>query len=460
MGNIFLDNGISLANRAWKITGKKACRPVTLRVSLPDEKLTAMVEKTLSELAGRIAFPFGHRLRTRWMQSSRDLSASSSTETAFASMLLRHWDPELSLELLKLYFLNRSIEGKMPVAINPLTVSDFPAYPFVLLALCKYHDITGDTAGTRELFRKYLKFADWLVIYHKAEGGLYLHRDESWFRHDFLVRPLLGADPAAAANWQEVQSAGLNAAITLQYRLLSRAAFSSEETRDGRKLDNHAKKLTTILNETFWNEEKKFYMDRVSGNFAGAPGPSGFLALAAEAPIRSQAAAMIEKLPEVSTDLLTALNTYHKNSVFLYFMIDGLLKYGFNQQAAELAEKFIAAAESHPATQENLFQRIVAVNSLMDHTLGYFNHGSRLVFAPKLPESWKGAPCRIEDNMRGLRIEFMLQDDGNVVYTVVHRGGTLDVTVKNHGFKNVDTGPKPPEAATPAPEPAPAPEKE
>lgn len=457
MKRYVLDTSINLSNRAWKLAGKTAAKPPELSLTLPDSRMTEMCADVFEQLAERVAFPFGNRFRSSWLQSSRDLSMSSSTETAFGAMLLRHWDPEAAFDILRVFFNNRSIEGRMPLSLTPFTVSGFPAYPFVLHALCKWFDTTGDSPRTRDLFRKYLKYSDWLVIYHKGEGGFYSHRDEHWFKYDFLVRPLVVADGSVAARWKDVLSVGLNSVMAYQYRLMSRAAYASGEQRDGRKLDNHAKKLSVMLHEKFWNEEAGFYFDAIGEHQARRPVISGLLPLIAEAPSRSQAARMAEKAPALTADIMQHVSTRYKDSVLLYLVSDGLGKYGMHKEASRLAFEQAAHAASIEGVPENLFQRIVAVNTLMDHVLGYFNYGTRLVLFPRLPVEWTGRSCFIDDSAKGLKIEFTLLENSKVEYKISRdRAEPISLTIENNHFKNIDLA-DPAGAVAPAPPSTPSP---
>lgn len=440
MGNFFVDQGMWLSNRAWRLAGRGAPGEPGLRVWLPDAALSQLVAGTLRDVADHVSFPLGYRMRGRWLRSSKNASAASSTETTFGSLLLRHWDPPLARDVLRVFFLNRSIEGRMPLTVRAFSTSNIPAYPFILTAVYKYHEITGDTEGTRELFLKYLKYSDWLVINHKGEGGLYYHNSEDWFRHDFMTRELIAAEPRMASRWSEAACVGLNAAMAYQYRLMSRAAMAAGEQRDARKLDNHAKKLTNFFNEKFWNEESGFYCDALGGELLAHVTPAGFLALAAEAPVRTRAERMIERLPALRDELLQSLIGNPKNAVLLYLMGEGLLKYGRAREASELALALATHAAAMSPAPDNYLTRIVAVHALIEHVIGYISLGPlRLALAPRLPDAWAGRPLKIENDLHANAIECEVNAQGRVVVRIAHAGiKKPEQVVENYHFHNVD----------------------
>lgn len=424
MGKFFLDTGITLSNQAWKLTGKKTAEGAGLRLELPETPLAEMSNATVRELHERVAMPFGVRFRTRWLRAAADSAAADSTESAFASLLLRFTDPELAREVIRVFYFNRTIEGRMPLVIRPFTSSTLPAYPFTLLSLSKYHDVTSDNEGTRELFLKYLKYSDWLMIGHKGDGGLYYHNDEKWFRNDFLAQPLVQAEPQAASRWREVQSLGLNCLMAWQYRTLSRCAIGGGETRDARKLDNHARKLTGFIHDAFWNEDHKFYFDKLGGAPVLTPTAAGLLPLAAEAPTRSQAAAMVSRLNEVTDPLFGALDRWPHNAILAFLIMEGLSKYGYRDQAADMAMKLARAAAALQGARNSLLPRMIAAHAFLEFVLGFISLGpKRFLFCPRLPETWAGRPGRIAISSHNTALVFSLTDAGRVNASVSHPYG-------------------------------------
>jgi hypothetical protein len=440
MGKFFLDTGITLSNQAWKLTGKKAAGEPGLKLELPEEPLEHMCSATLREVHERVAMPFGVRFRSRWLRATGDSAAADSTESAFASLLLRFTDPALAREVIRIFYLNRSLEGRMPLAIRPFTSSSLPAYPFTLLALSKYHDISLDNEGTRELFLKYLKFSDWLVINHKGDGGLYYHNDETWFRRDFLVKPLIDAEPLVATRWRDTLSLGLNCVMAWQYRILSRCAIGGGENRDARKLDNHAKKLAAFIHESFWNNDHKFYFDKLSGEPVLTPSALGLLPLAAEAATRLQAEALVSRLDQVTAPLCDTLDHAPYNAVTALLIMDGLSKYGYHTKAAALALKLARATAALQGARNSLVARTIATHALLEYVLGFVTLGpKRFVIFPRLPQSWTGKPGRIAIAPHNVALDFSLTDTGSVATSIAHPyGPDFSLSQPNNSVLNVD----------------------
>ena len=438
MGKFLFDAGLNLGDKAWRVAGRNAPGAPGMRVITPDPAINDLCADVFKRVVEQITFPFGYRFRSRWLRASMDSSAAQSTESSMASLLLRHWDPTLAREILRVFFFNRTIEGRMPLVVKPFSVSHFPAYPFILYSLFKYNEITSDTEGTHELYLKYLKFSDWLVVNHKGEGGFYHHNDERWFRNDFLVRPLVETEPRAASEWNQVLSLGLNCMMVYQYRLMSRSAIVSGEHRDGRKFDNHAKKLAKFISDKFWNEKQGFYFDFVGRDMAGKPTSVGFLPLIAEAATREQAERMLQLLPATADTLCGNLAERRRNSLLLFMLIEGLNKYGLHSQAGEIAHRFAAAAAALPDAPEHFLARIIAVHCLLEYTVGYCDlGGDRMVMFPRLPGAWDGRRINIENQSRGIAVE-MMSSGGRVVYTITHSGDkTASMTLNNMTYKNV-----------------------
>ena len=172
----------------------------------------------------------------------------------------------------------------------------------------------------------------------------------------------------------DCEDVALNSIVALDAEMLSNVANAIGETEDAKLLDARGQKLKRQISSELWDESRHIFANRLwSGKFVSSLAPTSFFPMIAGAASAEQARALLEAfhdpkrfggefmVPSVTRDdPAYPDNVYWRGRVWppLNFLVYyGLRRYGFVDEATELAQKsyamFMAEWSAHRWCAEN-----------------------------------------------------------------------------------------------------------
>ncbi|HOX27898.1 MAG TPA: trehalase family glycosidase [bacterium] len=436
MQNFFIDNSLNAVNRVRRAVGPKWLSHTRFAIETPDETINKFFSETAEDTESRISLPFGLRLlKSRWLQSTKEPSSTSATETAAAASLISLFSTELAEEMLRPFFTNQSAEGYFPEKIDALSISHTPATPLffnTVLNLARTSTLKDQAA----IFSALRKHFDWLVLHKKEQDGLYAHGGEKWFDSDPMVFELRREISESQASIFELRSVAFNALIAFQTQCMARLAGMWGLEKDAAKYEDFAGQLADNITKNLWSGEQGCFMDKIGDKAKPASLISNMLTLAAEIPTRAQAAGMAARINELIDNLKIIIQCPEIAPAFL-LIADGLVKYRFVKEAESLSLEILRYVYSLGRAGKYFIPRAVAQILLVREILGYNFFKDRLVIYPKLPEVWLGQTIRIRSGRDPMTI-CLIPQNNNIIDCVfaTAAGPLLETTIENYSFKN------------------------
>ncbi|MFH1539693.1 MAG: hypothetical protein ABIH66_12115 [bacterium] len=430
--------GIGVQNTVRKAVGDAPFDTSALRVDIPDGRAAARIREGVHALARAVSFPFGYRLRTRWAPAAKGGRTSTrSLDAILASLAVRYYNPALALDIVRPFFLNQTIEGMIPNAVSPMSISLHHASPLILMPVIQSHVIAPDPETLKYCYNRALKFSDWLAVRKKRDDGFFYPAGGE----DLRAFRAFGPGLRPGAGLEDTIHVGMNCVQIILYRELSRAALLLESPREARKFRARARKLSRLLLDRAWDPERGDLFNVVGEKRADEPSPVGFLALPAEVVSRQQAKALMESALK-NPRLPQPRDTGH--AMMLFLLLAGMEKYGFRAEAGALAHealKNITGTAAAEAPRDNFFIAAAALPLLLQHIVGYHPFRDRVVLAPALPEAWKGRAVTVRDRIIDRNVSLTLLEGNRVkcqLRAIGCAAGRADVEteIENHKFRN------------------------
>jgi len=247
--------------------------------------------------------------------------------------------------------------------------------PLAAWAVWKVYEQTKDAAFVKEMYPKLIKYHQWwyenrdhdknrLCEYGSTDGTRIAAAWESGMdnavRFDEAVL-MKNNDNAWSLNQESID---LNAYLFAEKRYLSQLASVIGNKKEDKDWNNSVIGLADKINQRFYDTTKGYYYDKLLGKQEpiAVEGPEGWIPLWAGIATKEQANAVSKVMmnehkfnTKVPLPTLTAdhakfdpLKGYWRGPVWIdqfYFGITGLRKYGYQQQADELINKFMNNAE-------------------------------------------------------------------------------------------------------------------
>lgn len=425
--------GIGVQNAVRNAVGAAPFDTSALRIDIPDGRAASRIRGGVHALAKAVSYPFGYRLRTRWLPAGRGGRTSTrAADAILASLAVRYFDPALATEIVRPFFLNQTMEGMIPNAVSPMSISRHRAFPLLLLPVVQSHVIAPDPESLKYCYNRTLKFSDWMAVRKKRDDGFFYPTGAE----DFQVFRSFAPGIRPGAGLEDTIHVGVNCVHIVLYRELSRAATLLDSPREARKFQARARKLSRLLLDLAWDPEKNDLFNVVDGKRAETPSPVAFLALPAEVVSRQQAAGLIERAAK-NPRLSRPKEAGHM--MLLLLLLNGMEKYGFRAEAGALAYESLRAITAgdavRTAARDNSLLAAAALPLLLQHLLGYHPYHDRVVVAPGIPEAWKGRALRVSDG--GRAVSLTLLEDGKVKCQIRMAGReAVETEIENHKFRN------------------------
>ena len=267
--------------------------------------------------------------------------------------------------------------------------------PLAAWAVWKVFEATGDTGFIKEMYPKLLKYHNWwykyrdnnnngLCEYGSTDGTVIAAKWESGM--DNAVRfDNSSIRKNKNGEWSlDQESVDLNVYLQQEKVFLSKLAAVAGAGDHQQRFAKEAEDIAGRIRTYFWSAEGNYFMDYnyMANKFVPSYGPEGWIALwagiANKEQAREIASVMTDKnhfntkvpLPtiDISNPAFDPENGYWRGPVWLdqfYFGVEGLRKYGYEKEAAEMTFKMLRNSEGlldqgairenyHPVTGKGL----------------------------------------------------------------------------------------------------------
>jgi putative isomerase len=325
-------------------------------------------------------------LMTNWRSAGKDLlsdglfpSASYQGFYGFwswdcwkQSVALSYFYPRLAMSNVNALFEYQDKEGMIPDCIYPDKKENNwrdTKPPLAAWSVWLVYEQTKDIRFLKKLYPMLVKYHEWWYVnrdhdqnglceFGSTDGTRIAAAWESGMdnavRFDSAIM-LKNNEQAWSLNQESVD---LNVFLYAEKNYLARIATELGKNADAAKWKMEAEKMKQPIQQSFYNEQKGFYYDKMMGekDQVVVEGPEGWLALWAGLATKSQAKRVSDimqnekkfntlvPLPTLSADhpKFDPMNGYWRGPVWLdqfYFGIEGLNKYGYIKLAKDLQDK-------------------------------------------------------------------------------------------------------------------------
>ncbi|MGF1452872.1 MAG: amylo-alpha-1,6-glucosidase [Opitutales bacterium] len=276
-------------------------------------------------------------------------------DSAFIAQIWNTWDRATAREVLEAVIELR--EGdRLQHVVADFVSSTFTQPPLVAWAAQRLMESEPDTDATaayrRRVYPALSAFHHWLQAERRRDDGLYcwLHPYESGVEN---APRFANRDESFLADTRQIAAPDFCAYVILQCEALSAMAEKLGDGLAAKKFHEHAEELRQQMNSQLWDEQDGLYYDaEPDGNLIRSRTIASLLPLAAGVPDLERAQRLVEHirnpasfgstvpLPSVALDDPDFARDMWRGPVWInvaYLAVQGLLRYGFRRDAAEVA---------------------------------------------------------------------------------------------------------------------------
>ena len=305
---------------------------------------------------------------------------------SLAMLAYVYMDPESALNSQRVYFERQHEDGYINYRTGPFLdeviehegalTSSGPLLNWVNLEL---YQATGDRSFLEEAYDSGSRFYEWWLAHRDLDGdGL-----AEWGGHAVLESLRDGL----VAVWHQVgwpanfEAMDLNVMLVKEARSLATMARELGDEEAAARWDREAQSRTEAINQTFWDEDTGFFyhVDRKDHDFTFSDTNDlkrqeiiGFLPLWAGTATDEQAARLVEHLTNedkfwrpYGVPSLAADDSYYNPTGYWngpvwpqwqYFIVRGLLDYGYEEEARMLTDKLLANVTAQLRTTHTFWE--------------------------------------------------------------------------------------------------------
>ena len=292
---------------------------------------------------GRALSPDGDGFRGIW-----------NWDTAFHSVGVSRWNPELAREGLLGYMQFQKENGLFPDVIwEHGGISDAFSKPPVLAWACEIvYKREKNTEFLKKVYPMLVKNERYWVE-HRCDRGLFFYDSEDRGSEDYELHARYESGWDNAVRWDDgivnKWAIDLNCFMVMTYRSLAFIAHELSCFEEEKSWMEKAKKLSVLINEKLWNLEYYADTNRETGKSSRVLSPASFMPLYIGIASKEQAEKMAKiaeenfqcKMPTVSFDNPEYSTDYWRGPTWLnvaYFAAKGLKNYDM-----EVSEKIRAS---------------------------------------------------------------------------------------------------------------------
>jgi hypothetical protein len=320
----------------------------------------------------------------------------------------------------RVYIEQQREDGLIAYRHGPRGLQDYPHYsevlkrdmsttssPFFSWINWEIYKVSKDRKFLEDAYASGVKYVEWLEENRDLDkDGLYewgpygiIENVRDWYNAVFQVSAERYLDVDKEDISDELECVDLSLMVDNEMKYLARMAEELGDKEGFNKWTDKAAHLDKLINETMWDEETGFYysVDKDDHTFKFMTRDLrrmeiiGFLALWAEAAPRDRAEILVKHLkdpdkfwrkygvPTLAADdeWFTPYVDYcckWNGPVWLlwdYMVLDGLKKYGYDDVAAELADKMMLAVTTQLRKNHNFWESFSPDNDVLNSPSNY-----------------------------------------------------------------------------------------
>jgi hypothetical protein len=328
---------------------------------------------------------------------------------SLSMMAYVYLDPESALESQRVYMEQQSDSGLIAYRHGPRGAQAYPhngepttSAPFFSWINWELYKVSKDKKFLTEAYESGVKYTQWLFEHRdKDKDGLYewgpygiIENVRDWYNAVFQVSAERFLDVDKEDISDELECLDLTTMIIKEMRCLSEMAAELGKKKEAKDWMEKADKTSELVNQQMWDENSRFYysinMKDHSSFFMDRDLKRqeiiGFLPLWAKATDKERANLLIQTLTDSTkfwrkygVPTLSAADEWYSpyvdycckwnGPVWLlwdYMVFDGLLNYGYNDLAIQLADKMTLAVTEQLSKNHNYWESYSPDNTLLD----------------------------------------------------------------------------------------------
>ncbi len=323
-------------------------------------------------------------------------------------------DPESAQESQRVYMEQQGDDGLIAYRHGPRGSQTYPhkgmpttSAPFYSWINWEVYDVSHDKAFLQDAYRTGVNYLNWLKENRDTDkDGLYewgpygiIENVRDWYNAVFQVSKERHLDIDKEDISDELECLDLSLMIVNEMRMLSNMALELGETKEAKQWSKEADELSGMINNNMWDEESEFFyhIDKNDHSFQFMTRDLkrqeiiGFLPLWAGSVEQERADQLIKTLTDTSKfwrkygiPTLAADDEWYSpyvdycckwnGPVWLlwdYMIFQGLVNYGYNDLAIELADKMMLAVSTQLKKNNNFWESYSPDNDVLNCPSNY-----------------------------------------------------------------------------------------
>ncbi|MBQ9756777.1 MAG: hypothetical protein IJV99_04180, partial [Clostridia bacterium] len=276
-------------------------------------------------------------------------------DSVFHALAIVKYNPELAKNAIRAVIAQRRKDGFIPAMMNPYSRGDLTQPQVLSWGVWEVYNETGDIEFLKENVSALEGYLTWDINNRDNNGNGLLE----WFTEPEYTESKCGEsgiDNSPKFEFdEEMDSVDFSSFLAHDADYLAKIYNELGDEKNAEKWQSVSDGIKQKINQLLWCEEDGVYYDRLlSGKFTKVLTPTSFLPLFAGVPTKEQAQKMVKTLTDENllwtpVPLATVSKNHPMYSTdmwrggvwlnFNYFIIKGLMNYGFSDVAEELKNK-------------------------------------------------------------------------------------------------------------------------
>ncbi|MCK4678538.1 MAG: hypothetical protein KAT48_10435 [Bacteroidales bacterium] len=334
---------------------------------------------------------------------------------SLSMMAYVYLDPESAQESQRVYMEQQGDDGLIAYRHGPRGMQDYPHYskiyedtmsttsaPFFSWINWEVYEVSKDTNFLKDSYSSGVKYVQWLKKNRDAdkdglfEWGAYgiIENVRDWYNAVFQVSAERFLDIDKEDISDELECLDLSLMVVNEMRHLAKMAEELGRSQESGVWKQEADHISALINEVMWDDSSKFFyhVNRVDHSFFFLDRDLrrqeiiGFLPLWANAITPERADLLIQTLTDTTkfwrkygVPTLAADDPWYSPNVdycckwngpvwllWDYMVFEGLVNYGYNELAIELADKMMLAVSTQLSKNHNFWESYSPDNEVLN----------------------------------------------------------------------------------------------